>query len=238
MHPALIPAVDVLGDEAVRLRRGGYDDFVARGHDPVELARRFAAAGARWIHLVDLDGARDGAVRPELVRRIVASAQPAAVQAAGGIRTLGDARTLLRAGAQRVVVGTAAFAHADALARFADALGHDLVVAIDVRGEMIATHGWTVETTTLEDALHRCGAAAVRRLLCTSIARDGTGTGPDVGLVARVAAIGIPVIAAGGVRDSADVDALLDAGAEAVVAGRALLGPASSPPRSDTGVLG
>ena len=103
----VIPAVDVLGDEAVRLHQGDYAAVVERADDPVALARRWASAGAGRIHLVDLDGARSGRVRPELVRAVAAIGLP--VQASGGIRSLNDARALLDAGADRVVVGTAAW---------------------------------------------------------------------------------------------------------------------------------
>src|ERR1700759_1279745 len=103
----VIPAVDVLGEEAVRLHRGDYDAVVERAEDPAALAARWAEAGARRIHLVDLDGARSGRVRPELVRAVAAVGLP--VQASGGIRSLDDARALLEAGADRVVVGTAAW---------------------------------------------------------------------------------------------------------------------------------
>src|SRR5712671_1466294 len=105
----VIPAVDVLGHEAVRLQRGDYDTVVERAESPVELAGRWVAAGARRVHLVDLDGARSGRVRPELVRSIVERCGSVPVQASGGIRSLDDARALLAAGADRVVVGTAAW---------------------------------------------------------------------------------------------------------------------------------
>src|SRR6185437_10786423 len=100
----VIPAVDVLGDEAVRLRQGSYDDVVERADDPTALARRWRDLGARRIHLVDLEGARSGGVRPALVKRVVAACSPAPVQASGGIRSVADARSLLEAGADRVVV--------------------------------------------------------------------------------------------------------------------------------------
>src|SRR5581483_2092331 len=103
----VIPAVDVLGAEAVRLRRGRYDSVVERAPDPVAVAARWVDAGARRLHLVDLDGARRGGVRPQLVARVVDLGVP--VQASGGIRSLDDARALLAAGAERVVVGTAAW---------------------------------------------------------------------------------------------------------------------------------
>src|SRR5947209_9837567 len=103
----VIPAVDVLGEEAVRLEQGDYERVVERADDPVALARRWVEAGAKRVHLVDLDGARSGRIRPELVREVAAAARPAALQASGGIRSLADAQALLDAGADRVVVGTA-----------------------------------------------------------------------------------------------------------------------------------
>ena len=157
----VVPAVDVLGVGAVRLQQGNYDDVVERAGDPVSLARRWATAGATRIHVVDLDGARSGAIRPALVGEIVNAAAPAAVQASGGIRSLADAHALL--------------------------------------------------------------AAGVIRVLCTAIDRDGTLAGPDLDLVERVAASGLRVLAAGGVRSPEDVGALAHAGAEAAVVGRALL---------------
>src|SRR5579884_841844 len=133
----VVPAVDVLGVEAVRLERGRYDAVVARAEDPVALAERWAAAGARRIHLVDLDGARRGGVRPALVRA-VAAATGLPVQASGGIRTRGDAELLLDAGADRVVVGTAAWPDPSPWLDLGDAL----VLAVDVRdGKVRAAAG-------------------------------------------------------------------------------------------------
>src|SRR3954462_9793054 len=106
----VIPAVDLLGDEAVRLHQGDYEQVTLREADPAALVRRFTAAGADLVHVVDLDGARSGRLRPELIGALAAAARPAAVQASGGIRSVEDAQTLLAAGAARVIVGTAAFA--------------------------------------------------------------------------------------------------------------------------------
>ena len=216
----VIPAVDVLGEESVRLHQGAYDEVIARGGDPLELARRFAAAGARRIHVVDLDGARSGRVRPELVARVAETVAPARLQASGGIRSQADADALLAAGADRVIVGTAAFPDP---APWAAALGERLVVALDVRDGTVRTAGWTSEGLELADAVERCLAAGVARVHCTAIDRDGTLAGPDLELVRTVAGSGLRVLAAGGVRSPADVAALAEAGAEAVVVGRALL---------------
>ena len=143
------------------------------------------------------------------------------VQASGGIRSLADAEALLAAGADRVVVGTAAFPDPTP---WAEALGDRLVVALDVRDGRIRTAGWTAEAgLELADAIARCLAAGVVRVLCTAIDRDGTLAGPDLELVRTVAASGLRVLAAGGVRSPDDVGALAEAGAEAAIVGRALL---------------
>lgn len=220
----LIPAVDLLGEEAVRLERGDYERVTLREADPGALVARFVEAGARLVHVVDLDGARSGRLRPELIGRLAAAAAPAEVQASGGIRSVADAEALLAAGAARVVVGTAAFATEDAVARFAATLGAALVVAIDVREGRVAARGWRDETGLgVAEAVDRCAAAGVARLLCTAIERDGTLEGPDLALLRQVVVSGIPVLAAGGVASEAEVAAIEETGCEAAIVGRALL---------------
>jgi phosphoribosylformimino-5-aminoimidazole carboxamide ribotide isomerase len=216
----VIPTIDLLGREAVRLERGDYARVSQYG-EPAALATRFAAGGARWIHVVDLDGARVGLIRPVVVSALVHASQPASVQASGGIRSVADAETLVRAGASRVVVGTAAWKLLDELVA---SLGERLIVALDVRDGVVRTRGWTEEGLALDEAIDRCVAAGVSRLLCTAIERDGTLEGPDVALVRRVVESSrLPVLAAGGVRSDEDLDALERAGAEGAVVGRALL---------------
>ena len=222
---AVVPALDVLEGEAVRLERGAFDRIVTRRSDPLALARELAASGAELIHLVDLGAARSGRIDATLVEAVVAAVDPVAVQAAGGIRSLADAEALLAAGARRVVVGTAAFADDGALERYASALGEQLVVAIDVRDGAVAVDGWERSTTVdVLDAVDRCRAAGVHRIACTAIERDGTLTGPDVELLARVCARArIPVLAAGGIRSPEDLEAVAAAGCEGAIVGRALL---------------
>jgi phosphoribosylformimino-5-aminoimidazole carboxamide ribotide isomerase len=220
----VVPAVDLLGNTAVRLEQGDFDRIALRA-EPEELVRRFAAAGAPLIHVVDLDGARAGRIRPQLVERLAAFARPARIQASGGIRSIPDAERLLSAGAERVVVGTAAAVGDDALQRFARALGDRLVVAVDARDGRVATRGWTSEADLRpEELARRCGDTGVARLLCTAIDRDGTLAGPDLELLRQVVErSGLPVLAAGGIRSDADLAAVAAAGCEGAVVGRALL---------------
>ena len=211
----VIPAVDVLRGEAVRLKRGRYDDVVERAGDPVALAARWIESGARRIHLVNLDGARSGGVRLELVSQVAALGAP--VQASGGIRSLADARAILAAGADRVVVGTAAWPDPSPWLELGDAL----VIAIDVKDRELHVAGWREPAQIgLDEAL---GRAAGARVLLTAIDRDGTLAGPDLELITEGARAGVRVLAAGGVRSPSDVSDLAAAGAEAAVVGRALL---------------
>jgi phosphoribosylformimino-5-aminoimidazole carboxamide ribotide isomerase len=220
----VLPAVDLLGEEAVRLEQGDFGRVAARAQ-PEELVRRFAASGARLIHVVDLDGARRGRIRPNVVARLAEAAAPAKLQGSGGIRSLADAEELLGAGAARVVVGTAALAEPEALDRFAAELGDRLVVAIDVRGGRVAARGWLEDTgVDASEVARRCAAAGVARILCTAIERDGMLGGPDLDLLHEVRdASGLPLLAAGGIRSESDLAAVAAVGCEGAVVGRALL---------------
>ncbi|MGH3137405.1 MAG: HisA/HisF-related TIM barrel protein [Gaiellaceae bacterium] len=220
-----IPAIDILGDEAVRLERGDFTRVTHREADPLALFERLAAVGAKLVHVVDLNAARNGSARPELVRRVVAACGSTRVQAAGGVRSLGDAERLVEAGAARVVIGTAAFVDDQTLERYAEELGERLVVAMDVRDGLVAVDGWE-RTSGLrtEEAVQRCREAGVRRILCTAIERDGMLAGPNIELLARVCELsGLPVLAAGGVRSLEDLAAVESAGCEGAIVGRALL---------------
>jgi phosphoribosylformimino-5-aminoimidazole carboxamide ribotide isomerase len=221
----IVPAIDLLGEEAVRLERGAFDRVVLREPDPAALARRFVGAGARTLHVVDLDGARTGRCRPETIERLARAAAPADVQASGGVRSPADARALVDAGAARVVIGTAAFADSDAIPRYVEGLGERLVVAVDVRGGRVVARGWTADTgLTVGEAVERCVQAGVTRLLCSAVERDGTLGGPDLALLAEIVETsGLPVLAAGGIRSIDDVAAVETAGCAGAIVGRALL---------------
>lgn len=215
----LIPAIDLLGDDAVRLEQGDYDRVIFR--QPLdEFVRRVVATSPPLIHVVDLQGARDGALRADIVQRCVAVAGGIPVQVSGGIRSLDGARAALDAGASRVIVGTALWGDPGALAQYVDALGAQLVAAIDVRDGQLAVRGWQSTTgVSVNDALGACLRAGVSRLHVTAIARDGMMQGPDLDLYTQVCASGLPVVAAGGVRDDNDVARLSEIGCEAAIMG-------------------
>ena len=218
----VIPAIDVLDGRAVRLAEGRRDAVTLEGGDPVELARRFAAEGAGRLHLVDLDGAFSGVPSLDLVGAL-AAAGGLPLQVGGGYRSVAALEAALEAGAERVMVGTAALSPGflpDAVA----AVGDALVVAIDVQEGRVAVEGWTRSSTlTAPELARRCAEAGVARLLVTATARDGSLTGPDLDLLAQVLPIGLPVVAAGGIASVADLQALQELGCEAAVAGSALL---------------
>jgi phosphoribosylformimino-5-aminoimidazole carboxamide ribotide isomerase len=221
---AIVPAVDVLDGRAVRLLRGDYESVEVDAGDPLGLIRRVAAASPPLIHVVALGAARDGGAPVELARAVSDAAAPVPVQLGGGVRSVADAEALADAGLARVIVGTAAFGSIP-LRDFVDALGERLVVSVDVAGGIVRTAGWleSAELTTKE-ALARCSAAGVSNVVCTAIDRDGARGGPDLELLREVrASFAGSILAAGGIRDQADVDAVRALGIDGVVVGRAWL---------------
>jgi phosphoribosylformimino-5-aminoimidazole carboxamide ribotide isomerase len=227
----LIPAIDLKDGGCVRLFQGRFDAVTEYPADPVALALRYAGLGARWVHCVDLDGARDGAAgNLETIRRISAEL-PGRLQVGGGIRDRAAAQRLLDAGVGRVVIGSVAAEDPPAVIRWLGELGPErLVLALDVSCEadepMLVSRGWTERSEfTLWQALDRYGAAGARHVLCTDVSRDGAFTGPAVDLY-RECAARFPSMcfqASGGVRHVADLESLAASGAGAAIVGRALL---------------
>jgi len=219
----LYPAIDLLAGKVVRLRQGDYDDQTTYGDDPVAVAVAFADAGARWIHVVDLDAARSGSPvnRPVVAAIAHAVAGRAQVQTGGGVRTTADAQSLADAGVARVVMGSAAVAEPGLVVAACAVVA--VAVGLDHRNGEVAVHGWTEGSgVQLADALQWFPTAAA--FVITDISRDGMLTGPDlVGLAAAAQATSIPVIASGGVATLADVAALKAvAGIAGVITGKAL----------------
>ena len=219
----LLPAVDVLGLDAVRLEQGDYDRVLFRQPLQSYITAVVAATQPALLHLVDLQGARDGEFRPTVLEAGITAAGGTPLQVSGGIRSIAAAQTLLATGAQRVIVGTAAFETPNSMGEFVAALGDALVIALDVRDGFIATRGWKSSSgLTVNEALDRCRTTGVARIHATAIDRDGTMGGPDIALYREICRSGIPVVAAGGVRDLSDLEALEAVGCEAAVMGTAL----------------
>ncbi|MGH9133293.1 MAG: HisA/HisF-related TIM barrel protein [Ilumatobacteraceae bacterium] len=219
----LYPAIDLRDGRVVRLTKGDFEAETVYGDDPAAVAASFAEAGARWIHVVDLDAARSGDPTNRACVAAIASAVAGAarVQAGGGVRAIADVEDLAELGVARVVMGSAAITDPSLVERAADALA--VAVGLDHRHGELAVHGWTASSgVALDDALGWFPAAAA--FVITDIGRDGTLGGPDLaGLASAAARTAIPVIASGGVASLDDVAALAATpGLHGVITGRAL----------------
>jgi phosphoribosylformimino-5-aminoimidazole carboxamide ribotide isomerase len=226
----LYPAIDIRGGRAVRLVQGDYGRETAFDSDPLDAARRWVDQGARALHVVDLDGARDGAPASlEHVRRICA-ASGVAVQLGGGLRTAADVAAALGAGVERVVLGTAALADPALIEALAAEHGERIVVAADVRGDLVVVEGWERSTSIgAEELIADLSARGVKRFLFTPIEVDGTLEGPGIDDLRAVAAsadrIRAELIYSGGIGSVEDLRALAAAELPAlagVIVGRAL----------------
>lgn len=221
----LYPAIDLKDGQCVRLLRGEMEAATVFGDDPAAQAAAFEAAGAKWLHLVDLNGAFAGRpVNRAAVEAILASVS-VPVQLGGGIRDMATARGWIEAGIARVILGTAAVEDPDFVRAAAAAFPGKVAVGLDARNGKVATRGWAETTDTnavdLAKAFEDAGVAAI---IYTDIERDGAMAGPNVSATQDLArAVSIPVIASGGVSSLADLEALRDTGIIAgAISGRAL----------------
>jgi phosphoribosylformimino-5-aminoimidazole carboxamide ribotide isomerase len=233
----VLPAIDLLGGRAVRLRQGSYDDVTVYNDDPVDQALLWAEGGAAWIHLVDLDGARQGGpVNLEAVRAIAGSVD-VPLELGGGLRSFEDVRSAFAAGVARVVLGTALVTDPTFAAAVADTFPGRIVAGVDARDGLVAVAGWREGTAvTAAELVGALSELGIDRVIYTDISRDGMGTGIDAGAYARMAReSGLPVIASGGVATLGDIEALIaeeEPGIEGVIVGRALYEGAFSLPEA------
>lgn len=223
----VIPAIDLLGGRPVRLVQGDYLRVLGFEVEAVELGRRFQEDGASWLHVVDLEGARLGRwCQLDLIAEI-AAATGLPVQAGGGARTPSEVARALERGVRRVIVATAALGSREALAELAAEFGDALVVSLDTRQGLALAQGWAVEARLdLVTAAGRAVDCGVRRLIHTDAQRDGTMAGPGLGGLRQLVPFGVPVMVAGGVSGYGDLEQAREAGAEAAIVGRALIGGA------------
>jgi phosphoribosylformimino-5-aminoimidazole carboxamide ribotide isomerase len=225
----IIPAVDIRGGRCVRLDQGDYDRETVFAEDPAAMARRWQEAGAARLHVVDLDGAREGAPRNEGVIRSVIEATEAKVEVSGGVRDIEIIDRYLKAGADRVALGTAAVKDQTTLVNAVTLFRERIMVGVDARDGLVATEGWT-ETSSLRalDLLAQLSEFGVRRIFYTDIASDGMLRGPNFPAIQEVVehAAGLPspmaVIASGGVSTIEHLMRLRLIGVEGVIVGKAL----------------
>jgi phosphoribosylformimino-5-aminoimidazole carboxamide ribotide isomerase len=224
----ILPAIDLRGGRVVRLQQGDFERETAFSDDPVAVARSFADAGARWLHVVDLDGARTGEpAHAAVIRDLVgAVGDRLAVEVAGGLRTEGSVAAILAAGAARAVVGTAALRDPGFAGRLVATHGPDrIAVALDIRDGLALGEGWREGASGVraEDGLAALADAGVTMLEATAIDRDGLLGGPDLELLERLVRLERgAVIASGGIASLEDLRAVRALGCAGAIVGRAL----------------
>jgi phosphoribosylformimino-5-aminoimidazole carboxamide ribotide isomerase len=223
----VFPAVDISQGKCVRLLQGQFGSETVYSDDPVKVAIGFSRAGARWLHIVDLDGAKTGepANRELVIEAVKSSSCP--VQAGGGLRSLDDVTEVLAAGAGRAVVGTVALEDRAELRRICARFGERIAVSLDARGDEIATHGWTVGTgVPVLEAVKMFDDAGVSAFIYTDVGRDGMLSGPNVAAILRLGEVtDLPLVASGGISSIEDVKTvarLHPDGVHGAIVGRAL----------------
>ena len=218
------PAIDIRGGQAVRLVEGDYNQETVFDTDPVDPANRWAKGGAEWIHLVDLDGARDGVrANADTIARI-REAVPLKLELGGGLRTMEDIHAVADLGVDRMIIGSAAIAHPELVEEAVGIYGDRIAVGLDARDGKLAAHGWTSQTDVdAIEAARRFAEVGVAHIIFTDIRRDGRLAGPNLeALQEMIDAVPAQIIASGGVATLNDVDAIRRTGAAGVIIGAAL----------------
>lgn len=225
MHLELLPAVDVASGKAVRLTQGEAGSEEDFGH-PLDAAKDWIAAGAEWIHLVDLDAAFGRGSNREVIAEVVANAGSTKIELSGGIRDSASLEAALDLGATRVNLGTAALEDPDWTASAIAKFGDKIAVGLDVRGTTLAARGWTKEGGDLFEVLDRLEQAGCARYVVTDVTKDGTLRGPNLELLRSVMErTEKPVVASGGIsslEDIANLAALVPMGLEGAILGKSL----------------
>ena len=220
----ILPAIDIRGGRCVRLRQGRFQEETVFDEDPAAVARRFEAAGAEWLHVVDLDGAREGEPRNLDRVRAIREAVGLKMEVGGGIRSTEAAEEVLEAGADRVVVGTRAVREPEWLREVAGRFKRRVAWGLDTQNARVAVAGWSEATDkTVVEMIGQAAKLPLAAIIYTDIERDGMMSGPNVAATAElVKASPWPVIASGGVTTAEDLRALAKAGAAGAIIGRAL----------------
>ena len=225
----IIPAIDIRDGRCVRLEQGDYARETVFADDPVAVALRWQGAGARRLHVVDLDGARDGRPRNDEVVRAILDASAVPIQVGGGIRDIATVQRYLDASADRVILGTTAVKDQTTLMNTIVLFRERIVVGVDVRGGVVATEGWTeASTVAISDLVRQLSEMGVGRIVYTEILRDATLAGPNFDAIAGLMELisGLPspirVIVAGGLASIDDIQRLSALGVEGAIVGKAI----------------
>lgn len=219
----VFPAIDLYEKKAVRLYKGDYNQMTVYSHNPIEIARDFEAAGAKFIHMVDLEGARDGNTPNVAIVEQVARETGLFVEVGGGIRSLDVIARYLQAGARRVILGTAAVTDEPFLKKALALYGDAVAVGADLKGDIVAIRGWREESPYhRDDFFAKMQSLGVKTLICTDIAKDGAMQGTNLPLYRELSArFSVDIIASGGVSTLDDVKKLREMGLYGAIIGKA-----------------
>jgi len=220
----IIPAIDLIKGKCVRLIQGEYHRQITYEDDAVKKAGEFSSAGAQWLHIIDLEGAKVGRPVNDETIKAVAALKLLKIELGGGIRDEDSIEQMLDAGVERVIIGTRAVSDFEWFSRMAEKFAGRLVLGLDARGSKVATHGWTRDSRRqLLDFAAEAAKLPLAAIIYTDIIKDGMMTGPNLKRTGElVEAVNLPVIASGGVKDITDIRKLAELGVEAVVVGRSL----------------
>ncbi|MCI1931793.1 MAG: 1-(5-phosphoribosyl)-5-[(5-phosphoribosylamino)methylideneamino]imidazole-4-carboxamide isomerase [Clostridia bacterium] len=220
----IYPAIDLKNGQCVRLKQGRFDDVTFYGNDPVERAGEWIKAGATYIHVVDLDGARTGnGENLEAIKKI-AETYKVSIETGGGIRTMRDIEERIKAGVSRVIIGTAAVKNPDLVKDAVKVYGEKIAVGIDASNGMVAIDGWEkISNISSLDLCRKMAGYGVKYVIYTDISKDGMMSGPNIESTKKlIEKTGINIIASGGVTTMKDIENAAKIGAEGVIIGKAL----------------
>ena len=218
----IFPAIDLSGKQVVRLVRGDYQQMTIYGQDPVKTALEFEAAGAKYLHVVDLDGAKSGSRENLTVIEKILKATKLSVEIGGGIRDMEAVKDYLNAGAMRVIIGTAAVKDPAFLAEALAKYGEKIAVGVDFKNGQTATDGWTKAAGDAFDFCRKLADMGVGALICTDIAKDGMLEGPNQEMYRQLVQLKAEIIASGGVSGLEDLKILKHTGVGGAIVGKAL----------------
>ena len=220
----IIPAIDLRDGKCVRLIQGQYNRQITYQDDPVKQAREFSSAGAQWLHIVDLDGAKVGRLVNTDTISAIAALEQFKIEVGGGLRDEASIKQLLDLGVERVIIGTKAVSDFEWFSQMVEKFSGRIVLGLDARGSTVATHGWTQDSPQhLLEFATKAAKLPLAAIIYTDISKDGMMTGPNFERTkALVQAVDVPVIGSGGVGELSDIKKLAELGAEAVIIGRSL----------------